>query len=244
MKTTLAERLSAARKAQGLTQKVLGDLVGISQAAIQKIETGKSSSSTKLVELAKVLNVDPEWLSSGENPAGHDDFETLLKSRNPNSELKSCHLKVGVWEEQEQHDTDEFVEVPLINVRFAAGHGNSEIIDDGDFTLIFRRYSLHRMGVSAGNAKLVRVSGDSMTPALNDGDVVGIDTSSVDIKDGKTYALCHDGMLRVKTLISQPGKIIIRSFNRIDYPDEILNRDDFMQSVKIVGRVFWSSHAW
>lgn len=244
MKTTLAERLSTARKAMGLTQKSLGELVGISQAAIQKIETGKSSGSTKMIELAKVLNVNPEWLSSGEDATGNYDIDTLLKSRHPDSELKSSHLKVGVWEEQEQHDMDEFVEVPLINVRFAAGHGNSEIIDDESFTLVFRRYSLHRMGVSAGNAKLVRVSGDSMTPALNDGDVVGIDTSSVDIKDGKTYALCHDGMLRVKTLISQPGKVIIRSLNRIDYPDEILNREDFMRAVKIVGRVFWSSHAW
>ncbi|EBU8673086.1 helix-turn-helix transcriptional regulator [Salmonella enterica] len=244
MKTTLAERLNAARKAQGLTQKALGDLVGISQAAIQKIETGKASSSTKIIELAKVLDVHPEWLSSGEGPAGNDDFDTLLKNKHPKSELKSSHLKVGVWEEQERHDMDEFVEVPLINVRFAAGHGNSEIIDDEDFTLVFRRYSLHRMGVSAGNAKLVRVSGDSMTPALNDGDVVGIDTSSVDIKDGKTYALCHDGMLRVKTLISQPGKIIIRSLNRVDYPDEALDREHFMRSVRIVGRVFWSSHAW
>ncbi|MBR7336853.1 helix-turn-helix transcriptional regulator, partial [Klebsiella pneumoniae] len=34
MKTTLAERLREARKAASMTQKTLGDAVGVSQAAI------------------------------------------------------------------------------------------------------------------------------------------------------------------------------------------------------------------
>ena len=52
MKTTLSERLKEARLARGLTQKALGDLVGVSQAAIQKIETGKANQTTKIVEIA------------------------------------------------------------------------------------------------------------------------------------------------------------------------------------------------
>lgn len=66
MKTTLAERLKEARSARGLTQKALGDLVGVSQAAIQKIETGKANQTTKLVDIANALGVMPDWLSSGE----------------------------------------------------------------------------------------------------------------------------------------------------------------------------------
>lgn len=65
MNTTLAERLKEARSLRGLTQKALADLVGVSQAAIQKIETGKASQTTKIVELANALMVKPEWLSSG-----------------------------------------------------------------------------------------------------------------------------------------------------------------------------------
>ncbi|ELD4017617.1 helix-turn-helix transcriptional regulator [Salmonella enterica] len=243
MNTTLAERLRYARNIQGLTQKTLGERVGISQAAIQKIETGKGQT-TKIVELASVLKVRPEWLSSGEGLMSNDDFDTLLKTRHPDSDVKPSRLRMKIWEDQELIDQDEFIEVPLINVRFAAGHGSYEIIDDDTFTLIFRRYSLHHMGISTGNAKLVRVSGDSMSPALNDGDVVGIDISDTDIRDGKTFALCHDGMLRVKTLVSRSGEIIIRSVNRVDYPDEVLSHDDFMRTVRIIGRVFWSSHTW
>lgn len=55
MKTTLSERLKEARLARGLTQKALGDLVGVSQAAIQKIETGKANQTTKIVEIANAF---------------------------------------------------------------------------------------------------------------------------------------------------------------------------------------------
>ncbi|MDH0080702.1 helix-turn-helix domain-containing protein, partial [Klebsiella pneumoniae] len=65
MKTTLAERLREARKAADMTQKTLGDAVGVSQAAIQKIETGRAAQTTKLLDIAKALRVRPEWLSSG-----------------------------------------------------------------------------------------------------------------------------------------------------------------------------------
>ncbi|BBU84629.1 hypothetical protein EIMP300_60290 [Escherichia coli] len=61
MKTTLSERLKEARLARGLTQKALGDLVGVSQAAIQKIETGKANQTTKIVEIANALGVRAEW---------------------------------------------------------------------------------------------------------------------------------------------------------------------------------------
>ena len=54
---TLRKRLKEARLARGLTQKALGDLVGVSQAAIQKIETGKANQTTKIVEIANALGV-------------------------------------------------------------------------------------------------------------------------------------------------------------------------------------------
>ncbi|WP_187079289.1 helix-turn-helix transcriptional regulator [Klebsiella sp. 4_1_44FAA] len=65
MKTTLAERLREARKAADMTQKALGEAVGVSQAAIQKIETGRAAQTTKLLDIANALRVRPEWLSSG-----------------------------------------------------------------------------------------------------------------------------------------------------------------------------------
>jgi transcriptional regulator with XRE-family HTH domain len=40
----------------------LAELVGVSQPAMQKIETGKAEQTTKLVDIARALKVRPEWL--------------------------------------------------------------------------------------------------------------------------------------------------------------------------------------
>ncbi|WP_092289530.1 MULTISPECIES: helix-turn-helix domain-containing protein [unclassified Cupriavidus] len=63
---TLAERLLHARKTRGLSQAALGELVGLSQPMIRKIEQG--SETSKVVELAIALGVRPQWLASGAEP--------------------------------------------------------------------------------------------------------------------------------------------------------------------------------
>ena len=66
------------------------------------------------------------------------------------------------------------------------------------------------MAVNA--ARIIRISGSSMEPRLQDGDVVGINTDDTRIREGKTYAIRHGNLLRVKVLIEQPdGGVIIRS---------------------------------
>lgn len=54
-----------------------------------------------------------------------------------------------------------------------------------------------------------------MSPQLNDGDVVGIDTSKTKVIDSDTYAIRDGDLLRVKILIERSdGGLLIRSFNR------------------------------
>ena len=56
-----------------------------------------------------------------------------------------------------------------------------------------------------------------------DGSTIGVDTATTHITDGEIYALEHDGMLRVKFVYRLPGGgIRLRSFNREEYPDEVL----------------------
>ncbi|KFC06343.1 helix-turn-helix family protein [Trabulsiella guamensis ATCC 49490] len=244
-KWTFAQRLKIAMAEQGLNQSSLAVKVGVSQAAIQKLTSGRARSTTKLLALANALNVNPSWLESGSGPMRNIDSEQLLISnRNQKSEIAKTRLKAVVWEDMEQTEDGEFVHIPLINVNFSAGLGSCEVIDDESFSLVFRKYSLHKMGVSASQARLVRVSGDSMSPTLSDGDIVGINMAETEIRDGKTYAICHDDMLRIKTLVARPGEILIRSLNRDLYPDEVLDVQKFHSNVRVIGRVFWSSHTW
>jgi len=61
------KRLRAMRKAAGLTQVELAKRANITQGAISDLERGesKASHSDTLVALAKVLECNPEWLSTG-----------------------------------------------------------------------------------------------------------------------------------------------------------------------------------
>ncbi|EAP2255475.1 helix-turn-helix transcriptional regulator [Salmonella enterica] len=222
--------------ASGLSQAQLAEMVGISQPAIQKMSSGKTSGTRKMVELANALKVRPEWLSSGVG-------EMRYQEGPEPSNIRESSLRATVWEDMNR-DSEEFVEIPLLNVSLSAGNGSCELEESSDFALVFRRYYLKKMGVSESAAKLVRVSGQSMEPTLNDGDVVGVNTQDTAIRDGKTYAICQSDLLRVKTLIATPTSVIIRSINRDEYPDEVLDREDFQKNVRVIGRVFWSSHSW
>ena len=63
----LGNRVKQIREAKKLSQAELAEKVGISQQAIGLLEQRDSDSSKFLVELAKALEVSPEWLKTGTN---------------------------------------------------------------------------------------------------------------------------------------------------------------------------------
>lgn len=67
MKTdTLADRIKAAMKEKNdMTQAQLAEASGLAQPTIWRLVNGKASGSTKLVDIAKALGVDINWLSNG-----------------------------------------------------------------------------------------------------------------------------------------------------------------------------------
>ena len=79
--STLAGRLRNRRKEFGLTQVQLAEMVGTSQAVIQKIENGKSLRPRILEELAAALEVSPSWLMFGVEEVGELDADALELAR-------------------------------------------------------------------------------------------------------------------------------------------------------------------
>jgi transcriptional regulator with XRE-family HTH domain len=66
---TLAERLKAARKAAKLTQTELAHKAGLRwQSLVGNVEAGEQDGTTHIAKFAKVLNVSPLWLETGEGP--------------------------------------------------------------------------------------------------------------------------------------------------------------------------------
>ncbi|WP_435237456.1 LexA family protein [Psychromonas sp. PT13] len=61
----LSKNIKSRMKTLGLTQKQLADKAGTTQVSIHRMISGKVLKTTKIVELAKALNCDPEWLLNG-----------------------------------------------------------------------------------------------------------------------------------------------------------------------------------
>ncbi|WP_227105098.1 helix-turn-helix domain-containing protein [Chromobacterium rhizoryzae] len=65
---TLGTRIKAEREKRGWTQEVLARKAGVGATTITDIETGRSRATTKLVDIARALSVNPQWLETGTGP--------------------------------------------------------------------------------------------------------------------------------------------------------------------------------
>lgn len=62
------ERLKAVRKHLGMTQKDFGREIGVSDAAVAHLESGRNNPSPQTIQLiCTQFNVNPEWLKDGED---------------------------------------------------------------------------------------------------------------------------------------------------------------------------------
>ena len=222
MKTTLAERLKKARSKRGLTQKALGELVGISQAAIQKIETGKANQTTKLVEIASALEVHPEWLSSGEgvmNDGGEQSDRV-----------------------QPRNSASDTFRVDVLDLTVSAGPGiiNNEFIEvlrsveysESDARQMFN-------GRKPDQIRIINVRGDSMSGTIEPGDLLFVDVSVQRFDGDGIYAFLYDDTAHVKRLQKMKDKLLVISDNKIYTPWDPIEKDE-MNRVFVFGKVIGS----
>ncbi|WP_440492797.1 S24 family peptidase [Serratia ureilytica] len=207
--------------------------ISVTTTAVGKWLNAESSpEGDRIVALSEWLGVRAEWLEYGRG----NSRDSAVISLDDDGDDGSAAEPV---------DDDELVELPLLDVRFSAGDGTYDMVEKAASTFTFRRQFLHEMGVSTSAAKLVKISGSSMEPRLQDGDIVGINTDDTRIREGKTYAIRHGNLLRVKVLIEHPdGGVTIRSLNKDEYGDEHLSYQQRKEQLVVLGRVFWSSSAW
>ena len=68
MNNNIGENIKTIRKTKGLTQKQLGQLLGVSQAAIGQFESGKSNLTIDTIKkIAEALEVSEYELMHGAN---------------------------------------------------------------------------------------------------------------------------------------------------------------------------------
>lgn len=222
----IKDRLREARRNKDLSQAELSKLLGVSQAAIAAIESGRNKRPTNLASIAKALDVSPYWLETGK-----EDME-VVSNATPLG-------KIEEWDNDTPLSEDD-CEAPLYkDIKLSAGNGFADDIEDyNGYKLRFSRKTLRKHGINPADVVCVTADGDSMEPVFPSGATLGINTADKTIRDGQIYAINHGGLLRTKILHKLPeNKVRIRSYNQSEYPDEEASLDD----LSVIGRVFWWS---
>ena len=213
------DRIKKARAHAGLTQGQLADAVGVKQASISDLETGKSQSSSYSASIAKICGVDALWLEKGRGEM-----------------LVTASTETGALYSPKESD------YALIRQYSAVGEcGNGYLNDHVELSdgLAFKRDWLARIGAKAENLAVIYASGSSMEPYIFDGDVVLFDTADTQPKHGQVYVVRRpDCSVSIKRLIQQlSGDWVIKSDNP-DRSEEKVSAET-IHELPFVGRVIW-----
>lgn len=137
---------------------------------------------------------------------------------------------------------DSFIVVPKVAAELSAGGGS--FLDSVEIL----EYLSFKKDWAAGKGKLkdlalMSVRGDSMEPIFHDHDLALINLSKTTPYSGGIFAVGFDGVIFLKRLFQEPGKIILRSEND-EYADVTINLNDeaSVDSVQIIGRAVWWCH--
>jgi len=160
----------------------------------------------------------------------------------PETELEEPTIQIVTPEEgqkllEEKGEIDNFVSVPLIEEKIAAG--NPMFIENGDiegYCVIYEKWARGR------NLVCVRVKGESMHPTICDGSIVAIDLSNNEFEEGKVFAARHNDGCTVKRVFHQDEDYLILSSDnpdRINYRDMIINLKE-TEVTPLIGKVVWA----
>lgn len=221
----LCERITSARKSSGKSQKEIAQVLGISTKSWQDYEAGHSVPGGKVFEGLVRLGFNANWLLAGEGPMRRGAYP--------------AEGTIGAGNLTPYTAGDEYVHLPLYNVRAAAGEGtlveSEEVVDVLAFKAAWIRSELR---LSPASLYLIYVEGESMEPTLRPGDLILVDRSAT-VRDG-IYVLRIDDGLLVKRLQRLPGNQIDITSDNPAYKPFSLDLSKGIDGVDIVGRVVWS----
>ena len=171
-------------------------------------------------------------------PLGYLDS---LDHKTANLESSVVLTPLTFWEEDALVEDDEIEISYFKEVTGKDSSGLTQVLEIKDQKVKFSKRTLRHAGVDAEHAVGGTQSGDTMDDKISDGSALVIDKSKTQIKDGKIYAVEHNGLFRVRYLHKLPkGGLRLRSHNK-GYKDEDYTLEQAKQQIRILGWVFWWS---
>lgn len=235
MKRHFGERIRELREERGISQAMLGKIVGVSRASVTQWEDGttKELKGSNLQAIAKYFGANPDWILKEippkyiRRPATQDDSPRRIQEEPaaymPQGAIPMpAHIQaVPVVGSAQLGDNGYWAELD-----YPVGHGDGYI----DFP------------TRDPNAYALRCKGDSMAPRIKDGEFVVIEPNATPHPGDEVMVKSEDGRVMVKELLYvRDGIVHLASVNeshgRISIP---LNQVAAMHLVVgIVKRTRW-----
>ena len=212
---TIGKRIADRRIELNMSQEELASRVGYKdRSSIAKIESGdRDIRQAKVLAFAKALNTTPQWLM------GYDEPQTAQTNSNVSNIMNDSFRMVPVFES--------------VSAGFGA-YADSCVVDYAPFRII--------SDTEAQETIAIRVSGDSMSPKIEDGDLIQVHRQdSVDSGSIAVVLLDNEEGL-VKKVVYGKDWIELHSINPY-YPVRRFEGRDVMR-LRVVGLVKGVFHAF
>jgi len=240
LKKALADYNSARAKDKRLTQDEIAHAVGMSQGTLGSHLNGHRPLSQKLaVSMAQMLGI-PIGCFSKRIEA---DIGRMASAVGINSTIAGANIDERIPPRGFDLAGDEsYTGVLQLSARGSTGGGDDNSHVEIRGVLAFKTEWLRANNLNQRHLDVIYASGHSMEPTINDGDVLLIDESKIEPKDGQVFAMqsVSKGTIVKRLVRSDVDGWIIRSDNpdKTRYGDEAL-RDGEINEIRIIGRVVW-----
>ena len=202
MKSTIGDRVREARENKEFDQATLAQKVGIVTRTLQRWEKGEQvPDGISITKIAKVTGVHPHWLLAGVGEM------YPVPSRPPNVFPLS-----GAASRREK-----LIDMPLIS---AVPAGKVATIFHPDYTDDYVTVD----DVKDPQAFALRVKGNSMSPRIEDGDVVVV-SPSTDVNNGDIAVVRVDGEDTLKKVKFEGGYVHLIPLNPDFEPVTVKKKD-------------------
>jgi phage repressor protein C with HTH and peptisase S24 domain len=199
-----------------VTQNEFAARLGITRGAVGNWERDKGIKRENLVLISEKIGVDYNWLSRGLGPA---PTELSTKGRNPQPNATVAIGTSGDWPS-----------LPVYGQAVAGVHGEFPLNGDVLYTLPAPP-NLQDVSDAYG----VRVSGDSMQPRYEDGEVVFVNPRLTARRGDYVVA-------QIQTEPAGPVQVFVKRFVRINTEELVLSQFDPPKELTFPGQAVRSVH--
>lgn len=239
----IGEKIKQYRLANGWTQQELGTKIGMSKNAIGNYEKGfRSPKKNTMFDLAKAFSISIDDLFPPVQKDSASDIQSIYDELEPNRQRKVVTYAEKLWDEQKNEEEAKINEVSeaislyqvevVSETAAACGFNYGFGYEDTDRETIEVDEKPPRHDIAT------KVSGDSMQPVYQDGDILYLVDKGLTTYNGDLAVIAYGDRSYFKRIYTENGRLRLVSLND-KYEDIILDfppaEDTHIKIFSVVG---------